>query len=59
MGYLRWLWLLCRKSIAYAYLPVDLARPGTAVDVELYGELSAALVAAEPLWDPAGTRIKL
>lgn len=47
------------KSIAYAYLPVDLARPGTAVDVELYGELSAALVAAEPLWDPAGTRIKL
>ena len=47
------------KSIAYAYLPVALALPGTALDVELYGELSAALVTAEPLWDPAGARIKL
>ena len=46
------------KSIAYAYLPMALAQPGTAVDVELYGDLSPALVVAEPLWDAAGARIK-
>ena len=46
------------KSIAYAYLPMALAQPGTAVAVELYGDLSPALVVAEPLWDAAGVRIK-
>ena len=33
-------------------------RPGTAVEVEVFGEWVAAEVAAEPLWDPTGERIR-
>lgn len=46
------------KSIAYTYLPVDVAQIGMEVDVELLGEPIPARVAAEPLWDPRGDRIK-
>jgi 4-methylaminobutanoate oxidase (formaldehyde-forming) len=45
-------------SIAYAYLPVELAAPGTSVEVEFFGEWVDGLVAAEPLWDPKGERIR-
>ena len=45
-------------SIAYAYLPVELASPGTSVAVEFFGEWVEGLVAAEPLWDPRGDRIR-
>jgi glycine cleavage system T protein len=45
-------------SIAYAYLPSELAATGTAVDVEVFGEWIAAEVADEPLYDPKGERIK-
>jgi 4-methylaminobutanoate oxidase (formaldehyde-forming) len=45
-------------SIAYAYLPADLASPGTRVEIEFFGEWAAGLVAAEPLWDPRGERIR-
>jgi len=45
-------------SIAYAYLPVELADPGTSVAVEFFGEWVEGLVAAEPLWDPRGDRIR-
>ena len=45
-------------SIAYAYLPVELASPGTPVEVEFFGEWVGGLVAAEPLWDPRGDRIR-
>jgi len=47
-----------RRSIAYAYLPLELARVGTQVEVEVFGEWVPAEVAAEPLWDPAGQRIR-
>jgi glycine cleavage system T protein len=46
------------RSIAYAYLPAASAAVGTAVEVEVFGELVAAQVAAEPLWDPSGERIR-
>ena len=45
-------------SIAYAYLPVDLAVAGTSCEVEVFGERVPATVANEPLWDPKGERIK-
>jgi 4-methylaminobutanoate oxidase (formaldehyde-forming) len=45
-------------SIAYAYLPVELANPGTSVAVEFFGEWVEGLVAAEPLWDPRGDRVR-
>ncbi len=46
------------RSIAYAYLPVALAEVGTPVEVEVFGEWVAGEVAAEPLWDPVGERIR-
>jgi glycine cleavage system T protein len=45
-------------SIAYAYLPIELATPGVAVAVEVFGDWIAGAVAAEPLWDPKGARIR-
>ncbi len=46
------------RSIAYAYLPPASAEPGTAVEVEIFGEWIAGEVAAEPLFDPKGERIR-
>jgi glycine cleavage system T protein len=46
------------RSIAYAYLPVELAEVGTGVEVEVFGEWVAAEVTEEPLWDPKGERIR-
>jgi 4-methylaminobutanoate oxidase (formaldehyde-forming) len=46
------------RSIAYAYLPLELAEPGTEVDVEVFGTWVPARVAEEPLWDPKGERIR-
>jgi 4-methylaminobutanoate oxidase (formaldehyde-forming) len=45
-------------SIAYAYLPVEAARSGTEVAVEIFGDWIAGRVSAEPLWDPKGERIR-
>ena len=45
-------------AIGYAYLPTDRSAVGQAVDVELFGEWKPARVAAEPLWDPSGARIR-
>jgi len=47
-----------KKAIAYAYLPVEISKPGTAVDVELFGIWSAGVIAAEPLFDPDNARIR-
>jgi 4-methylaminobutanoate oxidase (formaldehyde-forming) len=49
-------WL--RKSIAYAYLPISLAEPGTELFVEIFGEQIAAETARMPLWDPKHERVK-
>jgi glycine cleavage system T protein len=46
------------RSIAYAYLPADVAATGQAVEVEIFGEWIAGEVAEEPLWDPDGARIR-
>jgi 4-methylaminobutanoate oxidase (formaldehyde-forming) len=45
-------------SIAYAYLPAEMAEPGRAVEVEIFGEWVPGEVATEPLWDPKGERIR-
>ncbi len=47
-----------QKGIAYGYLPVDLAKPGTQLEVELFGERIGLTVEKEPLYDPRGERIK-
>jgi glycine cleavage system T protein len=45
-------------SIAYAYLPTELAVTGAAVEVEVFGEWIGAEVADEPLYDPKGERVR-
>ena len=45
-------------SIAFAYLPVALAEPGTEVTVELLGDDVPARVASLPLWDPKRERVR-
>ncbi len=45
-------------SIAYAYLPIDDATPGTAVSIDLFGEwIDGAVATTEPLFDPSGARV--
>jgi glycine cleavage system aminomethyltransferase T/glycine/D-amino acid oxidase-like deaminating enzyme len=46
------------RSIAYAYLPPDLAAIGTRGEVEVFGEWIGFEVAREPLYDPTGARIR-
>jgi glycine cleavage system aminomethyltransferase T len=46
------------RSIAYAYLPVELSIAGTRCSVEVFGERVAAEVADAPLWDPKAERIR-
>lgn len=47
-----------QKSIVYGYLPTDYANEGTTVDVLYYGERYPATVVREPLYDPAGEKLK-
>jgi glycine cleavage system aminomethyltransferase T len=42
--------------VAYAYLPVEVAAPGTDVEVNVFGEWVAGAVARQPLVDPEGRR---
>jgi glycine cleavage system aminomethyltransferase T/glycine/D-amino acid oxidase-like deaminating enzyme len=46
------------RSIAYAYLPAARALDGQPVEVEIFGDWIAGEVAAEPLWDPSGERVR-
>jgi len=41
-----------KKSIAYGFLPVDLATEGRMVDIEILGEMIPAKLYNEPLFDP-------
>ncbi len=45
------------RSIAYAYLPAE-HDVGAEVAVEIFGEWIPGVVAAEPLYDPAGERVR-
>jgi len=46
------------RSIAYGYLPIELAKPGTRLSVECFGIEYPASVEKEPLYDPKGEKIK-
>jgi glycine cleavage system aminomethyltransferase T len=46
------------RSIAYAYVPASKAVPGQPLEVEIFGEWVPGEVAAEPLFDPQGERIR-
>ena len=46
-------------SIAYAYVPLELAEPGTAVAIDIFGDWVEGEVRADPLYDPKGERIRV
>ena len=46
------------RGIVYGYLPSAIAQEDTPVEVEYFGERVAATVAADPLFDPKGARLK-
>jgi glycine cleavage system aminomethyltransferase T/glycine/D-amino acid oxidase-like deaminating enzyme len=45
------------RSIAYAYLPAEI-NLGAEVEVDVFGQWAAGRVAAEPLYDPRGERVR-
>ena len=45
------------RSIAFAYLPVEL-EVGAAIEVDIFGRWVRGEVAAEPLFDPKGERVR-
>jgi 4-methylaminobutanoate oxidase (formaldehyde-forming) len=45
------------QSIAYAYLPPE-HEVGTPVEIDIFGERVAGEIAAEPLFDPRGERVR-
>ncbi len=47
-----------RQSIAYGYLPVQYATPGTQIEVPLFGARYLATIMKEPLFDPKNEKIK-
>jgi len=46
------------QHVAYAYLPPELAQPGRKLAIEYFGQRLPATVAAEPLFDPDGARLR-
>ena len=47
-----------KKSIAYAYLPMEHAKVGTKLEIECFGEQVGAEVGQAVLWDAKGERIR-
>jgi 4-methylaminobutanoate oxidase (formaldehyde-forming) len=45
------------RSIAYAYLPAEV-EVGAAVEVDVFGRWIPGHVAAEPLYDPRGEKVR-
>jgi 4-methylaminobutanoate oxidase (formaldehyde-forming) len=45
-------------SIAYAYVPAELAEPGRRMAIDIFGEWIDAEIRPEPLYDPRGERLR-
>ncbi|MGH6934462.1 MAG: glycine cleavage T C-terminal barrel domain-containing protein [Dongiaceae bacterium] len=45
-----------RKSLAFAYVAPDLARPGVKLEIEIRDDRRPATILAEPAYDPANQR---
>ena len=46
------------KNIAFIYLPLELAREGTLLEAEAFGQRVPATVTADVLYDPKGERLR-
>jgi 4-methylaminobutanoate oxidase (formaldehyde-forming) len=47
-----------KRNIAYAYLPINMAKTGTPLKIEVFGDKLAAEVAPAVLYDPGGERLR-
>jgi dimethylglycine dehydrogenase len=47
-----------RRSLALGYVPAPLARPGAEFEVEIIGHRRPARLLTEPVFDPAGRRMR-
>ena len=48
----------CKKSVALGYVPIELSRDQTLLDVEINGSLFKAHITDKPLYDANGGRMK-
>jgi dimethylglycine dehydrogenase len=46
------------KSLAAGYVPAGLARDGERFEIDVLGEMRTATVRLQPLYDPAGVRLR-
>ncbi len=46
-----------QKSIAFSYLPVEFATPGTQLEIGILGDRRRAQVVEQPLFDPKNERL--
>ncbi len=47
-----------QRSMAMGYVPSDFAHAGTLIDVEINGEMYAARIVDEALYDSSGTKMR-
>ena len=47
-----------QKSIAMGYLPIEIAKKDTRLEIEINGKYYSASVIKEPLYDPSGSKIR-
>ena len=47
-----------QKSIALGYLPVELTKKDTKLEIEINGQFYSAKVITEPLYDPRGLKMR-
>ena len=47
-----------RRSLAFGYVPSELAVPGAMFEVEIIGQRRPARLLSEPVLDPAGHRMR-
>jgi glycine cleavage system aminomethyltransferase T len=45
------------RSIAFGYLPAETSKPGTRVEVNVFGDWVPGEVTAQPLHDPKSERV--
>jgi dimethylglycine dehydrogenase len=46
------------KSLAAGYVPAPMARDGERFEIDILGEMCAATIRLEPLYDPQGLRLR-
>ena len=47
-----------QKSIAMGYLPIEIAKKNTRLEIEINGKYYSASVIKEPLYDPSGSKMR-